>query len=298
MRKDLVVTVLGDLNVELFAQLDDVAFEEVGRDTLSYCPVEVSVGGTAANFALASRKHFGVVHVIGKLGDDEFGKMVAERLAAEDIQLHCGVAPAAPTGLGIYVRDANKRELRGVRLLMIRAESANHALGSEDVEMSSGALLRSDLLMLDGYCFLRQPRRGASFRAMEIARRNGVKVAVDIVPHDAYTLYDFDSLKSIVELADVLIVELGTIRNFMGLNVPCGVLEKELALETAGLLRDEFPGKTFYLRFGVGGIDQSLCCHAGKEPEHSFTGYASATCPRGFGDRLAARELAELLNKQ
>lgn len=297
MSEGPTVTVLGDLNVELSARLDGLAFAEVRQDTLAYCPVEISVGGTAANFALAASEYFGAVHVIGKLGEDELSRMVVERLEAKGIQLHRVSAGGAPTGLGIYIRDASRAEPRGVRLLMIRSESANNALLEEDVERFADVLLRSDLLILDGYCLLHEPRRSASFKAMELARRNNVKVALDIVPHDAHALYNFGVLKSMIEPADIFIVEVRTIRHFMGLDVPGGVLGKEVALETAKILRDEFAGKSFYLRFGIGNIDQSLFCRAGGKPEHSFTGYANAAYTKGFGDILAARELAELLGR-
>jgi sugar/nucleoside kinase (ribokinase family) len=297
MSRKTIVTVFGDLNYELVTDLDTGTFVDIRRDTLIYRPIGMSVGGTAANFALASLDHFSHVQVIGRVGADILGQMVMDRLARAGIQTHCVVDAGAPTGLGIYLRDCSSSHYKGVRLLIQQADSANHNLEPKDIDRNADVLRRSDLVVLDGYCFLKQPRRDASFRAMETAHSRAIQVAVDVVPHDAYELYEFNFLKSIAELATILICEVRTIRRFIGLDAPEQILDLGLALETAQLLRSEFTDKTFILRFGIGNIDQSLLCSPGREPQHSFTGYDRSNAARGFGDWLTARELSALLRK-
>jgi hypothetical protein len=96
-------------------------------------------------------------------------------------------------------------------------------------------------------------------------------------------------------LADVIITGLQTIMHFLGIGVPDQILGKETALETAKLLESEFKGKAFLLRFGIGHGDESLICLPGITPQHRFTGYRLAKDLYGFGDKLSARELAEIL---
>ena len=297
MSNPFTVTVMGDLNIESSSKLDNLTFKNINRDTLLYRPITVAIGGTAANFALAAINYFNFVHIIGKVGCDILGTTMLNQLTASGIYLHCSVDSVSPTGHSIYVRDADKDHFQGTRLLVIQTNSANYHLNVEDVKQAAEIICQSDLLVLDGYCFLEQPRREACFQAMQIANTKKTLTAMDIVPHDAYKLYDFDVLTSMLELVHIVIVELSTIRHFLDLEVMGGILEKEIALETEVLLRSEFPDKIFFLRFGIGGIDQSLCCIPGKEPEHRFTGYRTTNNPRGFGDRLAAEELSHLLKQ-
>jgi sugar/nucleoside kinase (ribokinase family) len=294
-RTDLVVTVLGDLNAELVSRLDEFNFLELDRDALLYHPIALRTGGTAASFAKAALAYFREVHVLGKVGADPLGAMICDELTRLGIGVHCDSDPRAPTGLDIALRDANPARVRGTRLVVVRTHSANHQLAIADVERHAATLAGSDALVLDGYCFLEPPRRDASMHAMRIADAAGVTIAFDIVPHTAYTLYDLATLQSMVELADIIIVEVRTIRRFLGLEVPEGIIDAAMALATADALRTEFPAfkdKTSFLRFGIDNADQSLICLPNAAPQQTFTGYSQAQDLYGFGDRLTVRELA------
>jgi len=295
MAKEFTVTVIGDLNLELVCQLEESSFIDISQDTLLYQAIKSYIGGTASNFAIDGLKYYREVHVLGKLGADALGEAIISELRKSNIYVHCNIDPKAPTGLALYLRDSNTTNSRGTRLLIVQTQSANRTLSVEDVEQYAHILAQSDLLILDGYSFLDQPRKDAIIRAMQIAHANHVVIAFDILPHNAYNLYSLDTLKSMVAPTNVLITELVTIRRFLGFNVPDYILEKEIALETAAILESEFKNKAFLLRFGIGNCDQSLVCLPGTTPRHSFTGYGQAEELRGFGDRLSARELAEIL---
>ncbi|WIG58341.1 MAG: hypothetical protein OJF49_001087 [Ktedonobacterales bacterium] len=294
MRPSLAVTVMGDLNIEIASELKDHAFVTLDHDLLVYGNVQLEVGGTAANFAMAARGYFGEIHVIGKVGTDDLGPIITHRLAGMGIHVHCSTSSSTPTGLAIYLRDAHSSRPKGTRLLIVQPNSANQALTTSDIEQQAQVFADSDLLVLDGYCMLQQPRRDASLLAMQIAHASGALIAFDIVPHDAYNLYSLDALLSMTALADVIIVEVGAIRRFLGRPVPDGTIDVDIALETAEVLRSTLAEKAYLLRFGWGGSDQSLVCLPKSAPRHSFTGYRQAAGSRGFGDQLAARELADI----
>jgi sugar/nucleoside kinase (ribokinase family) len=291
------VTVIGDLNVELRCQLASTMFAELRNDSLFYEQIVVEVGGTAANFAMAARDHFSEVHLIGKVGADSFGELIQEQLAAEGVTLYCRADKTTQTGIAIHLRDARPDVDRGIRLLLVQQPSANQRLTTEDIDACAQVLHSSELVILDGYCLLEEPRRSASLRAMELAHWADVPVVFDILPHTAYRLYSLDALIAILAHVQVVITELQTIRRFLGLEVLTETLDVGLAHETLPLLRTVFPTHIFYLRFGVGHCDESLLCIPSRPPEHSFTGYREAEQPRGFGDRLAARELRALLDR-
>ena len=295
MTRVFTATVIGDLNIELVCQLNDSTFADFTHDTLLYRTIGTSIGGTAANFALAGLNYYRELHVLGKVGNDVFGMMVMNQLTSASIHVHCNIDNTVPTGLAIHLRDSNPAHHKGIRLLVVQEKAANHMLSVQDVEQHIPIIAQSDVLLLDGYCLLAQPRRDASIRAMQIAQAYNTVVAFDIVPHHPYELYSFDTLKSIIDLSTIIITELYTIRHFLQMEEQDQTEEKELAIQTAVALHTQFPGKVFLLRFGIGNIDQSLICLPGKAPQHSFTGYNQAEELRGFGDRLTARELADIL---
>jgi sugar/nucleoside kinase (ribokinase family) len=298
MAKAFIVSVIGDVHIELHSQLDGYTFADIDRDTLLYQAITSSVSGTAASFALAALDYYQELHILGKIGADIFGSMAVNQLTAAGVHVHCAIDHTAPTALAVNLRDANPAHAKGTRLLIVQSHTANHLLNVADIEQYAHILMQSDLLVLDGYCLLTQPRHDASLKAMHIARAHNVLVAFDIVPHNAFKLYNFDTLKSIVELSDIIITELNTIQHFLQMDRPHQTYhreEMERAIEVAAILQLLFQHKTFILRFGIGNCDQSLISLPGQVPQHHFTGYSQAEDLRGFGDRLTAQELAEIL---
>jgi sugar/nucleoside kinase (ribokinase family) len=289
------LAVIGDINVELSFDISERTFQEITHDILLYRPITLRIGGTASNFANASLNYFDAVHVIGKVGDDLLGHHAITHLRALGISVHCGIEPQAPTGLGIQIRDAYPVTPQGVRLLTIRANSANRELTVDDIMTHADIVATSNLLMLDGYCFLDSPRREASLTAVSIAQAHKVPIALDLVPHNAYVLYDLGALKTLLAPVDILITELATIRHFLGLNVSASILDKTSALDTVPVLQSELGNKIVLLRFGVGNLDQSMICVPHCEPQHSFTGYSGIHDTHCFGDELSARELFSVL---
>lgn len=284
---------MGDLNVELTTTLDG-SFADLHQDRLTYRDIKSCVGGTAANLAIAATDFFPCINVIGRVGKDPFGTLIGNRFAERNVHLLCGPLDDKSTGVALYIRDATSATALGVRLLIID-RGANSFIDVDEVEKHIDAIQTSDVFFVDGYCFLQQPRRGASERAMRIAHDAGVLVAFDLVPHDAHRFFNFNEVQPWLDQTDVFITEVRTIRRLMGLPAEDEVHDIELAMETFQLLKAKFSNKYFQLRFGVGNIDQTLHCRPGQTPELRQNHYVDTTDPRGFGDRLSASEIAEYL---
>lgn len=64
------VTVIGDLRVDVRADLPVLRFTDLAADAHAVTSVTSDVGGTAINFARAATAHFAKVHLIGTMGED------------------------------------------------------------------------------------------------------------------------------------------------------------------------------------------------------------------------------------
>jgi sugar/nucleoside kinase (ribokinase family) len=291
------LTLMGDLTVEFSSRLADVQFSALEHDQLRYAPIMISVGGTAANLALAAIERFAAVNVLARVGDDAFGGLVLATLSGRGVRTLLPPSRIASTGLAMYLRDSAPGVEKGVRLLVID-RGANRLVDTTDVEEHMSTIRESDAFFVDGYCFLEEPRCAASQHAMQLAQEAGVFVALDLVPHDAHRFFRLRNVTRWFERADLVISEVRTIRRILGLASAEEVKDAEAAYDTWRVLDATVPGRAFQLRFGAGNVDQSLHCQPGQEPELRDNGYMGAAEPRGFGDRLSAADLADFLSRR
>ena len=221
------------------------------------------------------------------MGSDSLARELKSYLGERSITILASTDTEIATGIVLKVNEED------FRLMIGPNNSASQQLTVQDVRNCAEEIQESDLFVTDGYCIMKQPRRDATLEAMHLANLHNIPVAFDIVPHNAYELYNFTELTEILAAVDIVITELGTIRNFLGLN-PGEEINAELAEGTAKLLMSEFQGKHFLLRYGSRNMsDNSLVCFVGHKPRHIYNGYTESNEKIGFGDRLTARELLE-----
>jgi sugar/nucleoside kinase (ribokinase family) len=294
MKAAMILTLMGDLNVEFSATLES-SFSTLRRDCLTYRGITTSVGGTAANLAFAAKRFFAKVNVIGRVGEDALGQHIDKSFADQNVSLLCPHLPDKSTGISLYIRDSTPVHHCGIRLL-ISDKGANRFVDVADIERNRAVITGSNALFVDGYCFVDEPRRGAADLALDIARDAGVLVAFDLVPHDAHRVFTLDETSRWLKKADMIITEVRTIRRLFGLESDDVVIDLELVDEAFKVLKDKFGEKYFNLRFGTGNIERSMLCRPGRTPELRWNYYVETNEPRGFGDRLSATELAEYLD--
>ena len=290
----MILTLMGDLNVEFSTTLENV-FSSLDHDCLTYQAIKTSVGGTAANLAVAAKKFFSEVNVIGRVGEDALGEQIRRLFTDKRVSLLCSPLPGGTTGISLYIRDGAPIQNHGIRLLIID-RGANHLIDITEIERNRAVISGSNALFVDGYCFMNEPRRSAADHALDIARDAGVLVAFDLVPHDAYRVFTLQEASRWLKKADMIITEVRTIRRLLGLESDDEVTDLELVDETFRILKNMLGEKFFNLRFGNGNIDRSMLFRPGKASELRWNHYVNTDEPRGFGDRLSAAELAEYLD--
>jgi 2-dehydro-3-deoxygluconokinase len=137
--------------------------------------LDLSCAGAESNLAIGLSRLGHRSHWIGRVGADEFGALVRRTLAAEGVTGHIGVDPQAPTGLMVKSR----RTESVTQVTYYRSGSAGSRLRPEDVDADLIASAR--LLHVTGITpALSDSARAAVRRAIEVARRAGVLVSLDL----------------------------------------------------------------------------------------------------------------------
>ena len=160
------VVVVGDLLHDMLAKVDgDV---RLGVDT--FTPIRAAGGGSGANAAAWLAASGVETHLVGRVGDDVFGRFLEEDLRGVGVRTHLARDPSLATGkVFVLVDGAGERT-------MITDRCAAERLGPEDIPTS---LLSGGHLHLVGYTFSGGSRRETAFEALRLAREAGMTVSVD-----------------------------------------------------------------------------------------------------------------------
>ena len=128
--------------------------------------VRVHPGGTSANAAVWAAASGAAARVLGRVGDDVAGRLLAAELEARSVETSLVLDPGAPTGTMLVVHRAGERS-------MVADRGANARLRPSDLpdDLEAGALLVS------GYLLLQEGAREAAVAA--IGRGRAPLVAVE-----------------------------------------------------------------------------------------------------------------------
>ena len=111
LSKQYDILTFGDMCVDLIVTGEDVVpqfgqFEKLVED------YELEMGGSCNIFACQAAKLGLRVGIIGRVGDDDFGRLVLRRLVESGVDIqHVIIDPALKTGLGIALCQGNDRAI-------------------------------------------------------------------------------------------------------------------------------------------------------------------------------------------
>ncbi len=160
---------LGSINMDLVARCDVLPLPGETRTAASFAEVP---GGKGANQAVAASRAGGRVVMIGRVGDDGFGRRLVDDLQRE--QVHCDLvhrSAGTPSGLAmIAVADSGENQILVV-------PGANGLVSRADVDRGAEQITRCDMLLVQ----LEVPLATVVY-AIQIARAAGVRVILDPAP--------------------------------------------------------------------------------------------------------------------
>lgn len=137
----------------------------------------LSVAGAESTVAIGVRRLGYASAWIGRLGADEPGRLVVDRLRAERVEL----APIPPDAAATGVFFAEQRTGDVGRVTYYRAGSAGSRLGADDVDAAAPLIARARVLHLSGITpALSDTAHAAVVRALELAKRAGITVSFDV----------------------------------------------------------------------------------------------------------------------
>ena len=163
------IVVVGGINMDVVANVRRMP--EPG-ETVHGDSFFMAGGGKGANQAVAAARLGAEVRMVGKVGDDDFGRTLLDALRSEGIDVD-GVAPDSTNGTGVAVImvDASGQNC------IAEIYGANRASDETQLEAAKSAMEDADALMLQ----LETPP-DVSLEAARYARSIGLRVIWDPAP--------------------------------------------------------------------------------------------------------------------
>lgn len=147
--------------------VDDAAQADV-LGKLDGRPLHRCAGGSAANTIVATADFGGSAAFVGKVGNDEVGNFFLKDM--RDLGIAVDVDPAdAPTGTCavLITEDAHRTMLTNL--------GASATLTADDINES--LVQAAKYVYIEGYLLTGETTKAAAYRAMDLAKKHGTKVA-------------------------------------------------------------------------------------------------------------------------
>lgn len=211
--------------------------------------VEAS-GGSAANTVAGVAALGGAAGFIGKVSDDEMGKIFTHDLRASGVELHAGVSVSDGDG-----------ELRGTgRSLVLVTGDAERTMAThlgvaatlQPSDVPEDLVSRASLLYLEGYLWDEPGAKAAMRRAVEIAHAHDRSVALSLSDSFCVERHRRDFLDLVVADVDVLFANEEELRTLFG--APSLEVAMEAAAETGALVAATCGARGSYVAGGRGPV--------------------------------------------
>lgn len=176
---------VGNALVDIQARVDDSLVSELGFDKgimtlvddsqqagvlgrLNGRPLHRCAGGSAANTIVAVADFGGSAAFVGKVGNDEVGTFFLKDM--RDLGITIDVKPAAaPTGTcAVLITEDAQRT-------MLTSLGASVTLTADDIQEDH--VKAAKYIYVEGYLLTGETTKAAAYHAMDVAKKNGVKVA-------------------------------------------------------------------------------------------------------------------------
>jgi len=167
----MLICTLGDLTLDVVVRLAGPI--AVGGDTDA--EIVLTPGGQAANVAAWASSLGASARFIGRTGDDDAGSLARERLREHDVDV---VGPVSGRN-GLICSLVSPDGARSM------AADRGTAVSLRPDEIEPQWLEGCDHFFVSGYALMHEPVRSAARRAVELARREGARVSIDLASWSA-----------------------------------------------------------------------------------------------------------------
>jgi ribokinase len=163
------IVVVGSINMDLVCEAS--VLPRPGETVMGQNFSEIP-GGKGANQAVASARMGADVSMVGRVGDDAFGKTLSRTLVAEGIRIdHVQITHGCSSGLAmIGVESSGQNAITVI-------SGANGRVTADDVELAEELFRNADVVLLQFEIPL-----PAILKAIELARRHKVFIILDPAP--------------------------------------------------------------------------------------------------------------------
>ena len=166
--RSLDLLCLGRAGVDLYAQQEGVPLQEVAG-------FRKSVGGSPANIATGLARLGGRAGILSAVSDDGFGRYVRAFLQANGVDVQ-GLKTAPPGARNSTAFTEMRPE--DCQVIIYRNGAADLCL--QPTDMDAGLIASSRALLVTGTALSESPSREATLHAMDLARRAGTQVVLDL----------------------------------------------------------------------------------------------------------------------
>jgi ribokinase len=192
-RERAMIVVLGDIAIDIVSRLR----KPLARGSDASATIRIMPGGSGANVAVWLARLGAPVSFIGRVGDDPFGRWLADDLRREGVNPVLTIDHERGTGvIQVLVEPDGERT-------MVPDRGANAVWASGDIP--EALIASASLLHVVGYVLLDEESRRGALTAMVHARVHGVAISLDPSSHAPLEALGADGLWSMVGQVTILL---------------------------------------------------------------------------------------------
>ena len=191
--------------------LVDEATQEQVLSKLDGVKINRCAGGSAANTIMGVADFGGKAAYVGKVGQDETGGVYMDDMRKMSVHINSQpIETRTGTCVVLITEDAQRTMLTNL--------AASSQLGPDDIVESE--IQKAKYVYIEGYLFGGEPTKSAALKAIELAKKNGVKVAFTV--SDPFLIqYNRDLFLRLIEgPVDLLFCNLDEARALTGKHDP------------------------------------------------------------------------------
>ncbi len=215
---------VGNSLVDIQARVSDEVLNQVGFDkgimtlvdeatqlnvltSLSGVEITRCAGGSAANTIMGVADFGGKASYVGKTGNDEIGSFFLADMRDGGVNIEVPPAAGQSGTCVILITDDAQRT-------MLTNLAVSSTLGPDDIVEEE--IAKAKYVYIEGYLFTGESTRAAAYKAIELAKKNHVKVAFTVSDPFLINLFRDEFWKLIEGPVDLLFCNLEEARSLTG----------------------------------------------------------------------------------